>query len=35
MSPLDMLFMASVVFAIVKIVQFWVIWESTPEEDRL
>ena len=35
MSPLDMIFMTSVVLALVKIVQFWIIWESTPEEDRL
>lgn len=34
MSPLDMVFMASVVFAVVKIVQFWIIWESTPVEER-
>lgn len=32
MSPLDMCLMASVVFAVFKIVQFWIVWELEKEE---
>ena len=33
MSPLDMCLMASVVFAVFKIVQFWIVWELEKEEE--
>lgn len=33
MSPLDMCLMASVVFAMFKIVQFWIIWEMERRDD--
>lgn len=32
MSPLDMTFIASVVFAVFKIVQLWIVWELKREE---
>jgi len=32
MSPLDMTFMASVVLAVFKIVQLWIVWELKREE---
>lgn len=33
MSPLDMTFMAVVLFAVFKIVQLWIVWELRKEED--
>ena len=33
MSPLDVAFMASVVFAVFMIVRFWIIWEFYKEEE--
>lgn len=32
MSPLDMTFMAVVLFAVFKIVQLWIVWEIKREE---
>lgn len=32
MSPLDMTFMAVVLFAVFKIVQLWIVWELKREE---
>lgn len=32
MSPLDMTFMAVVLFAVFKIVQLWIVWELRKEE---
>lgn len=33
MGPLDMTFMAIVVFAVFKIVQLWIIWEIQGKEE--
>ena len=34
MSPLDMTFMAAVVFAVYKIVDLWIYWERRDETDK-
>lgn len=32
MGPLDMCLLGTVVFAVIKIVQFWIVWELEKEE---
>jgi hypothetical protein len=34
MSPRDMFFMACMVFAVIKIVHLWLIWDNFQEEEE-
>ena len=34
MSPLDMCLLASVAFAIIKVVQLWIVWDNREEDEN-